>query len=57
MMAHQYFGRDRLLFGTDYPFIDQDDAHVRQLPLSDADKALILGSNAAAMLGLIPTHG
>jgi len=57
MMAHQYFGRDRLLFGTDYPFIDQDDTHVRELPLSDTDKALILGANAAAMLGLSARQG
>lgn len=52
MMAHQYFGRERLLFGTDYPFIDQDDTHVRELPLSDSDKALILGANAASLLKL-----
>jgi aminocarboxymuconate-semialdehyde decarboxylase len=54
MMAHQYFGRDRILFGTDYPFIDQDDAHVRELPLPESDKALILGGNAASMLKLKP---
>ena len=52
MMAHQYFGRDRILFGTDYPFIDQDDTHVRELSLPDSDKALILGANAATLLKL-----
>lgn len=52
MMAHQYFGRDRVLFGTDYPFIDQDDTHVRELPISDSDKSLILGGNAANILKL-----
>lgn len=52
MMAHSLFGPERLLFGTDYPFIDIDASHVEKLALPDDEKALIFGGNAARILRL-----
>jgi aminocarboxymuconate-semialdehyde decarboxylase len=47
MMAHQILGPQQLMWGSDDPFISADTAHVDTLALSDADKTLILGKNAA----------
>ena len=52
MMAHGMFGAERLLFGTDYPFIDVGPDHVETLPLPAAEKALIFGGNASRLLGI-----
>ena len=52
MLAHGYIGRDKLLLGTDYPFIDRGPEHVLQLPLTDEDKALMLGGNAHRLFKL-----
>lgn len=48
------FGADRLLFGTDSPWGGQSEdlARFRALPLTDEEKAAILGSNAQKLLGL-----
>ena len=48
------FGTDRLLFGTDSPWEDQakEIANIRALPLDEAEKAAILGGNAAKLLGV-----
>ncbi len=51
-LAHGYIGPDKLLFGTDFPFIDRDVEHVQELPISEDDKALILGGNARRLLHL-----
>ncbi len=51
-LAHGYIGRDKLLLGTDYPFIDRGAEHVLDLPLSDEDKALMLGGNARRLFKL-----
>lgn len=47
-------GTDRILFGTDCPWADQHTyvEEIRSLPLSDAQKADILGGNAAKLLAL-----
>jgi len=47
-------GAERVLFGTDSPWCDQDEAlkHFRKLPLTENEKDLILGVNAAELLNL-----
>ena len=52
MMARHIVGVDKLLFGTDYPFIDQDTRHVEELPLSSDEIELILGGSAQRLLKL-----
>ena len=51
MFAIGSVGVSQILFGTDDPFIGSDTSHVTRLPISAADKAAILGGNAARMLG------
>jgi aminocarboxymuconate-semialdehyde decarboxylase len=56
--AVETLGADRLLFGTDYPYTKTREefasrlAHVRGLPITDEQRAAILGTSAAALLGL-----
>jgi aminocarboxymuconate-semialdehyde decarboxylase len=45
-------GADRILFGTDYPYIDIDFAHVNDLEISAQEKAAINGDTAARVFGL-----
>ena len=43
---------DRILFGTDDPFIGSDASHVERLGLSEAEKIKIYHTNAARLLKL-----
>jgi len=51
-MAHELVGADHLLWGSDDPFIGADSSHVEKLAIPAADKAKILGGNAAKVLRL-----
>jgi aminocarboxymuconate-semialdehyde decarboxylase len=51
-MAIECVGAERLLFGTDDPYIDADAGHVERLGLGAGDEAAILGGNAARLFGL-----
>lgn len=52
MMAREIVGVERLLFGTDYPFIDAGLAHVENLKIPTNEKDMIFGGNAARLLNL-----
>jgi predicted TIM-barrel fold metal-dependent hydrolase len=60
-----FFGADRVLFGTDFPFEGEQVPldilrTVRELDVSEQDRANILGNNAARLLSLYddaPTEG
>jgi aminocarboxymuconate-semialdehyde decarboxylase len=51
-MAIASVGASPLLFGTDDPYIDADAGHVERLALGGAEKAAILGGNAARLFGI-----
>ncbi len=51
-MALEIVGPDRLLWGSDDPFIGADDGHVQALDIAENDKAKIVGGNAAEIFGL-----
>ena len=46
MLALELVGVERLMWGSDDPFISADTAHVDRLPISAEDKAMILTTNA-----------
>lgn len=47
-------GADRILFGSDYPLLSPQGqiTAIQHAPLTDSERSLVLGENAAAMLGL-----
>jgi len=50
-MAHKLIGPERLLWGSDDPFISGSTAYIDELPLPAHDKELIFGGNAARLFG------
>jgi aminocarboxymuconate-semialdehyde decarboxylase len=52
MFAIDSVGVGQILFGTDDPFIGSDTSHVTRLKIPEADRAAILGGNAAKMFGV-----
>ena len=58
--GHAFFGTERMLFGTDFPFSPEDGevylrenlAIVKEMDLPEEDKAKILGGNAKKLLKL-----
>lgn len=53
-LAAQMVGAHRILFGSDFPLIRPKNylAHIRELPLEEADRQAILGGNAARLWSL-----
>jgi len=62
-VALDFFGPDHVLFGTDFPFGPDDGESwpldelrtIRELPMDESDRELILHGNAEKLLGLVPT--
>ncbi len=52
METRAAIGADHILFGTDYPYIDIDFAHVNELDIPAAEKEAIKGDTAARLFGL-----
>ena len=52
MQAHAIVGPDRILWGTDDPFIGADASHVETLPIPLEERSRILGGNAARLFGI-----
>ena len=56
--GYAFFGADRMVFGTDYPygleegedFIRENLASVKRMQITDEDKKKILGGNARKLL-------
>jgi len=52
MDAFQFMGPDRLMWGTDYPFVDNDTKQVEGMEIGSAQKQAILGDNAEKIFKL-----
>jgi aminocarboxymuconate-semialdehyde decarboxylase len=52
LMARDYVGNDRLMFGTDFPYIDENSGYIDSLPIPQADRDAILGGNAQRVFKL-----
>jgi aminocarboxymuconate-semialdehyde decarboxylase len=52
MEAHRLLGGGRLMWGTDYPFVETTRDLVERMPLARDEKDAILGGNAARFFGL-----
>ena len=58
MELYRVFGSERILFGTDSPWSDAGEslAFIRALPVSEEEKAQVLGKTAMKLLGLTETE-
>ena len=52
MHAREFLGSGRLMFGTDYPFVDADTDYVDSLDMGAEEKKAIIGDTAAGIFGL-----
>ncbi len=54
VVAFRQIGCDRIMFGSDYPWHDPllDSARIQRLPLTDAEKRVVLYENAVRILAL-----
>ncbi len=52
MLAHNFVGREQMMFGTDYPYTNHGPKHVEDLPITPAEKKMMLGDNAERVFRL-----
>ncbi len=52
MHAREFLGYERMMFGTDYPFVESEGGHLDALDIPDAEKSAMMGTNAARVFGL-----
>ena len=52
MSAHRLIGPERMMWGTDYPFVDNDTKQVEGMEISTAQKQAIIGDNAQRIFKL-----
>jgi aminocarboxymuconate-semialdehyde decarboxylase len=51
-MVRTFAGTEKIMFGTDYPFIDLGSEHLDQMELTQTDRAAIMGGNARSLFGI-----
>ena len=51
-MVRQFAGTEKILFGTDYPFIDLGSEHLDGMTFTAEERAAIMGGNARQLFGI-----